>query len=60
MEDLFRTPENALGKQIKIKGRTFTVIGVQNEQGESFGAGDTFDRQMSIPYNTFKKMSLMD
>ena len=56
MEDLFRTPENALGKQIKIKGRTFTVIGVQNEQGESFGAGDTFDRQMSIPYNTFKKM----
>ena len=56
MKDLFRSPENAIGKQIKIKGRSFTVIGVQSEQGESFGAGDSYDRQMSIPFNTFKKM----
>jgi putative ABC transport system permease protein len=56
MEDLFRSPENAIGKQIKIKGRSFTVIGVQSEQGESFGAGDSYDRQMSIPFNTFKKI----
>ena len=56
MKDLFRSPENAIGKQIKIKGRSFTVIGVQSEQGESFGGGDSFDRQMSIPFNTFKKM----
>ena len=56
MKDLFRSPENAVGKQIKIKGRSFTVIGVQSEQGESFGGGDSYDRQMSIPFNTFKKM----
>ena len=56
MKDLFRSPENAIGKQIKIKGRSFTVIGVQSEQGESFGGGDSYDRQMSIPFNTFKKM----
>lgn len=56
MKDLFRSPENAIGKQIKIKGRSFTVIGIQSEQGESFGAGDSYDRQMSIPFNTFKKM----
>ena len=56
MKDLFRLPENAIGKQIKIKGRSFTVIGVQSEQGESFGGGDSYDRQMSIPFNTFKKM----
>ena len=55
MKDLFRSPENAIGKQIKIKGRSFTVIGVQSEQGESFGGGDSYDRQMSIPFNTFKK-----
>jgi len=56
MEDLFRSPENAIGKQIKIKGKSFTVIGVQSEQGESFGGGDSYDRQMSIPFNTFKKI----
>lgn len=56
MKDLFRSPENAIGKQIKIKGRSFTVIGVQSEQGESFGGGESYDRQMSIPFNTFKKM----
>ena len=56
MKDLFRSPENAIGKQIKIKGRSFTVIGGQSEQGESFGGGDSYDRQMSIPFNTFKKM----
>jgi len=29
---------------------------VTKEQGESFGAGDSFDRQMFIPYNSFKKI----
>ena len=56
MKDLFKTPENAIGKQLKIKGRSFTIIGVQNEQGEAFGGGDSFDRQMSIPFNSFKKI----
>ena len=56
MKDLFKTPENAIGKQLKIKGRSFTIIGVQKEQGEAFGGGDSFDRQMSIPFNSFKKI----
>ena len=56
MKDLFKTPENAIGKQLKIKGRSFTIIGVQNEQGEAFGGGDSYDRQMSIPFNSFKKI----
>ena len=56
MKDLFKTPENAIGKQLKIKGRSFTIVGVQKEQGEAFGGGDSFDRQMSIPFNSFKKI----
>ena len=56
MKDLFKSPENAIGKQLKIKGRSFTIIGVQKEQGEAFGGGDSFDRQMSIPFNSFKKI----
>ena len=31
MKDLFKTPENAIGKQLKIKGRSYTIIGVQKE-----------------------------
>ena len=56
MDDLFSSSENAIGKQLKIKGKSFTVIGVQKEQGESFGAGDSFDRRISIPYNSFRKI----
>ena len=56
MEDLFKTPENSIGKQLKIKGKSFTIVGVQKEQGEAFGGGDSYDRQMSIPFNSFKKI----
>tara|TARA_Y100000768_G_scaffold267398_1_gene204289 strand:- start:533 stop:1792 length:1260 start_codon:yes stop_codon:yes gene_type:complete len=56
MEDLFKLPEFAIGKQLKIKGKSYTIIGVTQEQGESFGAGDSFDRQMFIPFNSFKKI----
>ena len=56
MDDLFKDSELAIGKQIKIKGKSFTIIGVAKEQGESFGAGDSFDRQMFIPFNSFKKI----
>ena len=56
MEDLFKTPDFAIGKQLKIKGKSSTIIGVTKEHGESFGAGDSFDRQLFIPFNSFKKI----
>ena len=56
MEDLFKTPDFALGKQLKIKGKSYTIIGVTKEQGESFTTGESFDRQMFIPFNSFKKI----
>jgi len=51
------TPRGSLlGKEIKIKGLKFTVIGVLEEEGESlFGDGGQ-DEQVFVPYQAFKKM----
>ena len=56
MEDLFENSDYAIGKDIKIKGVKFRVIGVFEEEGESFVGGDSFDRQMTVPFNSFKKI----
>ena len=56
MEDLFKNSDYAIGKDIKIKGVKFRVIGVFEEEGESFVGGDSFDRQMIVPFNSFKKI----
>ena len=56
MEDLFENSDHAIGKEIKIKGVKFRVIGVFEEEGESFVGGDSFDRQMTVPFNSFKKI----
>lgn len=56
MEDLFKVSEYAIGKKIKIKGISYTIIGVYEEQGESFGGGPSSDRQMYIPFNSFRKI----
>ena len=56
MEDLFENSDHAIGKEIKIKGVKFRVIGVFEEEGESFVGGDSFDRQMIVPFNSFKKI----
>ncbi|MEP5612469.1 MAG: ABC transporter permease [Cyclobacteriaceae bacterium] len=51
------TPRGSLlGKEIKIQGLKFTVIGVLEEEGESlFGDGGQ-DEQVFVPYQAFKKM----
>ena len=49
MKDLFKTPDIAIGKQLKIKGKSYTIIGVTKEQG-SLLSRDSFDRQMFIPF----------
>jgi len=41
------------GKEIKIGGDTFTVIGVEEEKGSFFG--QTMDDNIYIPYTTFLK-----
>jgi putative ABC transport system permease protein len=46
---------NALGKDVKIKGRTFKIIGILEKQGESF-LGPSNDSNTIIPYGMFMKM----
>jgi putative ABC transport system permease protein len=43
-----------LGKSIRIKGRPFTIIGVQEKQGAAFAS--SLDRNVYIPLLTFEKI----
>jgi len=43
-----------LGKQVRIKGRPFAVIGIEEKQGSSFGS--SLDRNVYIPLLTFEKI----
>lgn len=43
-----------LGKRIRIKGRPFRIIGVQEKQGSSFG--NSLDRNVYIPLRAYEKI----
>ncbi|MEM6828939.1 MAG: ABC transporter permease [Bacteroidota bacterium] len=47
---------NIVGKDIKIKGLKFTVVGTMKEEGESIFGGAGNDENVYIPYHAFKKM----
>ncbi|RTL60362.1 MAG: FtsX-like permease family protein [Sphingobacteriales bacterium] len=50
-ENLFTHPENAIGKEIKVKGMKMTVVGVIAKQGKGFlGSGWNFDESVLVPY----------
>jgi putative ABC transport system permease protein len=51
----FRTPEDALGKDIVVDGSTYRVIGVLAKPIGGFGTNDE-DRRIVIPYYTFMKL----
>ena len=53
VDELFPSVD-PLGKQIRIKGRSFTVIGTEEKQGSSFG--NSLDRNVYIPLLTFEKI----
>lgn len=55
-EDLFGT-ESAIGKEVSVDGRSFTVIGVQEKEKSAFGGGkNANDNMVHMPITTFKKM----
>jgi len=45
-----------LGKQIKIKGQKFTVIGVLEEEGAGLFGDVSLDENIFIPYRSFTKL----
>lgn len=54
-ENLF-PDQDPLGKEIKIKGLKFTVIGVMEKQGDSFLGMPTNDKNAFMPYGAFNKL----
>src|SRR5215469_1620982 len=55
-EDLFG-PEDPLGKDVIIAGRTFTVVGVFEKQKTAFGGGKNPNDSMAFfPLSTFHKL----
>ena len=52
---LFETPEQALGKKVRMYGQRFTVIGVTQKQGFST-FGDSRDNAVFIPMNFIRKL----
>ncbi len=54
-DDLFQDLE-PLGRQIKIKGLNFYIIGVMEEEGESFIGTPSHDDQIYLPFKSFSKL----
>lgn len=47
---------NVLGKEIKIRGRKYVVIGTIEEEGESFMGITSNDDNCIVPYESFRKV----
>ena len=54
--DLFGIGKTGIGKNIKIKGRNFTIIGIMEKQGSNFLDTPSNDDNCLIPYNAITKM----
>lgn len=50
--------ESALGKEVEVEGRMFTVVGVQEKVKSAFGGGgrNSEDNIVHMPITTFRKM----
>ena len=53
-DDLFTEGVDCLGKQIKVKGQPFTIVGVSKKRGSAFG-GENQDRYVEIPLSVYMK-----
>jgi putative ABC transport system permease protein len=50
-QELYGSPEEAMGRVIKLSGLPFTVIGVFRERVDTFGQTEVTDYTMAIPYS---------
>ncbi len=55
-ENLFGTPERAVGKEVKVAGKTFRVVGVIKKQGQSFVGAWQFDECVIISYKVMAEL----
>ena len=53
-EDLFGSPQAALGKTVELSGLPFTVIGIFRERVDTFGQSEVTDNTMLIPYSVIR------
>jgi putative ABC transport system permease protein len=49
-EELYGSPEEAIGKIIKLSGLPFTIVGTFRERVDTFGQTEVVDYTMVIPY----------
>lgn len=54
-EDFFGNAERAMGKQVEVKGRKLTVIGVMKKEGTNF-IGWQYDDCVMMPYRFCKQL----
>jgi putative ABC transport system permease protein len=57
-ENLFGK-QSALNQIIRLKGKTFIVIGVMKKEGANIFGESSLDERVLIPYTTFSKMYLI-
>ena len=50
-EQLFGSPEEAVGKVIKLSGLPFTIVGTFKERVDTFGQSEVTNNTMLIPYS---------
>lgn len=55
-QTLFPNGEEPIGKEVKMSGLNFMVIGVIKREGESFLGTPSNDDTAIIPYNSFRKL----
>jgi putative ABC transport system permease protein len=50
-EQLFGSPEEAIGKVIKLSGLPFTIVGTFKERVDTFGQSEVTNNTLPIPYS---------
>jgi putative ABC transport system permease protein len=50
-EKLYGSPEMAVGKDVKLSGLPFTIVGTFRERVDTFGQSEVTDNTMLIPYS---------
>jgi putative ABC transport system permease protein len=48
--------QSPLGKSIKVRGRSFTVLGVFKREGVNIFGESSFDKRVIIPFNAFRQV----